>query len=65
MIDLLQLFLSFIFRELIEHIALPKSQRKMDAPDTTDLMNLLIEKNDELKELLKIGNWKFIFHLIF
>jgi len=47
--------LELISKELIEHIALPKSQRKMDAPDTTDLMNLLIEKNDELKELLKIA----------
>ena len=49
------IFQLLCFRELIEHIALPKSQRKLDAPDTTDLMNLLIEKDNELKDLIKIG----------
>lgn len=34
---------------------MPKSQKRADAPDTTDLMELLIEKDNEVKELLKTG----------
>ena len=39
-------------RELIEQLAVPKAQRRSDAED---LMQLLIEKDGELKESLKIG----------
>ncbi|CAL1541378.1 unnamed protein product [Lymnaea stagnalis] len=50
--------MELISKELIEQLAMPKSQRKpdaLDAPDATDLMELLIEKDGELKELLKIA----------
>ncbi|XP_005106166.1 mediator of RNA polymerase II transcription subunit 4 [Aplysia californica] len=45
--------LEVISKELIEQVALPKSQKKVDAPDTADLMSLLIGKDHELKELIK------------
>ncbi|XP_059174999.1 mediator of RNA polymerase II transcription subunit 4-like [Physella acuta] len=47
--------MELISKELIEQLAMPKSQRKSDVPDATDLMELLIEKDGELKELLKIA----------
>ena len=43
---------NLFFRELIEQLAMPKAQRRSDAED---LMQLLIEKDGELKETLKIG----------
>ncbi|GFR76708.1 mediator of RNA polymerase II transcription subunit 4 [Elysia marginata] len=42
----------FSYRELIEQLAVPKAQRRTDAED---LMQLLIEKDGELKETLKIA----------
>ncbi|BFZ06143.1 hypothetical protein BsWGS_09182 [Bradybaena similaris] len=47
--------MELISKELIEQLAMPKSQKRPDAPDTTDLMELLIEKDNEVKELLKIA----------
>ncbi|KAH9490295.1 Mediator of RNA polymerase II transcription subunit 4 [Bulinus truncatus] len=50
--------MELISKELIEQLAVPKSQRKAETPDTpdvTDLMELLIEKDGELKDLLKIA----------
>ncbi|KAI8772274.1 mediator of RNA polymerase II transcription subunit 4 [Biomphalaria glabrata] len=48
--------MELISKELIEQLAIPKSQRKAEAPDmpdATDLMDVLIEKDGELKDLLK------------
>lgn len=33
----------------------PKSQQKPDAPDTISLMELLIERDNELKSVLQLG----------
>ncbi|GFO09563.1 mediator of RNA polymerase ii transcription subunit 4 [Plakobranchus ocellatus] len=47
--------MELISKELIEQLAMPKSQRRPDAPDTEEMMQLLIEKDTELKEILKIA----------
>ncbi|KAK3754193.1 hypothetical protein RRG08_028158 [Elysia crispata] len=44
--------MELISKELIEQLAMPKAQRRSDAED---LMQLLIEKDGELKETLKIA----------
>lgn len=44
--------MELISKELIEQLAVPKAQRRTDAED---LMQLLIEKDGELKETLKIA----------
>ena len=43
-----------IFRQFLDLIAAPKSQ-KQDDIDTGELLDLLIQKDGELKSQLKIG----------
>jgi hypothetical protein len=46
--------IGFLFRELIEKLIAPKAQR-LNAQEQEDLTILLLEKDDELKKLLKVS----------
>ncbi len=45
----------FSFRELLDYLATPKSQRSDDV-DMDQLVELLVQKDKEAKELLQTGN---------
>nr|KAG5692322.1 hypothetical protein BaRGS_009532 [Batillaria attramentaria] len=47
--------MELISKELFELMSVPKSQQKPDAPDTISLMELLIERDTQLKEVLKLA----------
>ena len=51
----------FFCRELFEIMSTPKGQQRPDAPDTMNLMDLLVHKDKEIKETLKTGN---IYHSV-
>ena len=43
------------FRELFELMSVPKSQQKGDGTDAVTLMELLIQKDSEVKSVLQLG----------
>ena len=45
-----------MFRQFLELVATPKSRRTEDF-DTEDLLELLLQKDKDLKEQLKIGTF--------
>lgn len=45
------------YRELCDVMSTPKGQQRPDAPDTVKLMDLLVMKDKEIKENLRIGSY--------
>ena len=58
---LFQDIFSSYFREVFEIISTPKGQQRPDAPDTMNLMDLLVHKDKEIKETLKTGTFVLCF----
>jgi len=46
----------FIYRELFEIIATPKGQQRQGAPEPSEMIQLLTEKDKDIKDCLKTGN---------
>ena len=46
---------SILYRELFEIMSTPKGQQRQGAPEPSELTQLLVEKDKEIKECLKIG----------
>ncbi|KAL8585561.1 hypothetical protein ACOMHN_046221 [Nucella lapillus] len=47
--------MEMVAKELVELMSIPKQQQKADGPDTVSLMELLIQKDAEIKATLKLA----------
>ena len=52
---MVKVVLSVSLRELFELMSVPKSQQKGDGTDAVTLMELLIQKDSEVKSVLQLG----------